>query len=111
MQDEGNEQVRDNEPIEIDSNDQYFPLAFAIVETKMNESCKWFQNLFLEDIEDVKTNKWVFNLDKQKEKKRGIPKKDVVDVVIGVVPKAIVSVVPSVVTSQIIGGKKKEELS
>nr|KYP31811.1 hypothetical protein KK1_047682 [Cajanus cajan] len=43
-----------------DGNDQYFPLAFAVVETETKDSWRWFLTLLLEDIGDVKTNRWVF---------------------------------------------------
>ena len=33
-----------------DPNDQYFPLAFAIVETETKKSWRWFLTLLLEDI-------------------------------------------------------------
>nr|KYP39649.1 hypothetical protein KK1_039035 [Cajanus cajan] len=36
-----------------DLNDQYLPLAFAVVETETKESWRWFLNLLLEDIGDV----------------------------------------------------------
>ncbi|RDX79653.1 hypothetical protein CR513_39905, partial [Mucuna pruriens] len=49
-----------------DANDQYFPLDFAVIETKTKESWRWFITLLLEDIEDIATNKWVFIFDKQK---------------------------------------------
>ena len=49
-----------------DPNDQYFPLAFAVVETEMKESWRWFLTLMLEDIGDIQNNHWVFISDQQK---------------------------------------------
>ena len=49
-----------------DPNDQYFPLAFAVVETETKESWRWFLTLLLEDIGDVRSNRWVFISDLQK---------------------------------------------
>ncbi|KAK7259984.1 hypothetical protein RIF29_25648 [Crotalaria pallida] len=49
-----------------DPNDQYFPLAFGVVETESKATWKWFLKLLLEDIGDVRTNRWVFISDKQK---------------------------------------------
>lgn len=34
-----------------DPNDQYFPLAFVIVEMETKESWRWFLDLLLQDIE------------------------------------------------------------
>lgn len=51
-----------------DPNDQYFPLAFAVVETKTMASWRWFLTLLLEDIGDVRSNRWVFISDQQKVK-------------------------------------------
>ena len=33
-----------------DANDQYYPLAFGIVEVENKESWRWFLTLLLEDI-------------------------------------------------------------
>nr|KYP41869.1 hypothetical protein KK1_036747 [Cajanus cajan] len=40
-----------------DPNDQYFPLAFVVVETETKDSWRWFLNLLLENIGDVQTKK------------------------------------------------------
>ncbi|RDX75848.1 hypothetical protein CR513_44227, partial [Mucuna pruriens] len=40
-----------------DENDQYFSLTIAIVEKKTKDSWRWFMNLLLEDIRDIRTNK------------------------------------------------------
>ncbi|XP_045816626.1 uncharacterized protein LOC123909782 isoform X2 [Trifolium pratense] len=47
-----------------DPNDQYFPLAFGVVETETKESWRWFLTLLLEDIGQEK--RWVFISDQQK---------------------------------------------
>ena len=49
-----------------DPNDQYFPLALAVVENECKESRRWFMSLLLDDIEDVQSNRWVFISDQQK---------------------------------------------
>ncbi|KAK7361174.1 hypothetical protein VNO77_03220 [Canavalia gladiata] len=49
-----------------DPNDQYLPLAFAVVETETKDSWRWFLTLLLADIGDVNTYKWVFISDQQK---------------------------------------------
>ncbi|KAK7244700.1 hypothetical protein RIF29_39526 [Crotalaria pallida] len=49
-----------------DPNDQYFPLAFAVVETECKDSWRWFLELLLEDIGDISTNRWIFMSDQQK---------------------------------------------
>ena len=49
-----------------DPNDQYFPLAFAVVETECKDSWRWFLSLLLDDIGDISTNRWVFISDQQK---------------------------------------------
>ncbi|XP_058769901.1 uncharacterized protein LOC131643640 [Vicia villosa] len=63
-----------------DPNDQYFPLAFGVVETETKESWKWFIQLLMEDIGIEK--RYVFISDQQKgdgndsqRKKKTIPKK------------------------------------
>jgi hypothetical protein len=33
-----------------DTNDQYFPLAFGVVETETKDSWSWFLQLLLEDV-------------------------------------------------------------
>ncbi|XP_058779616.1 uncharacterized protein LOC131653480 [Vicia villosa] len=47
-----------------DLNDQYFPLAFGVVETETKESWKWFIQLLMEDIGTEK--RYVFISDQQK---------------------------------------------
>ena len=47
-----------------DPNDEYFPLAYAVVETETKDSWTWFLNFLLADIGDGKT--WVFISDQQK---------------------------------------------
>ena len=49
-----------------DPNDQYMPIAFAVVENETKESWKWFMNLLLEDLGDLNTNRYVFISDQQK---------------------------------------------
>ncbi|XP_027922943.1 uncharacterized protein LOC114180850 [Vigna unguiculata] len=49
-----------------DPNDQYFPLAFAVVENECKETWRWFLSLLLEDIGDIQSNRWVFISDQQK---------------------------------------------
>ena len=49
-----------------DPNDQYFSLAFAVVENECKETLRWFQSLLLEDIGDIQSNRWVFISDQQK---------------------------------------------
>ncbi|GAU26656.1 hypothetical protein TSUD_314310 [Trifolium subterraneum] len=47
-----------------DANDQYYPLAFGVVENETKESWRWFLTLLLEDIGSDK--RWVFISDQQK---------------------------------------------
>jgi hypothetical protein len=47
-----------------DPNDQYFPLAFGIVETECRASWKWFMDLLMDDI--GKDKRYVFISDQQK---------------------------------------------
>ncbi|WJX90242.1 hypothetical protein P8452_72159 [Trifolium repens] len=47
-----------------DPNDQYFPLAFGVVETETKESWKWFIELLMKDI--GQDNRYVFISDQQK---------------------------------------------
>ncbi|GAU10761.1 hypothetical protein TSUD_425840, partial [Trifolium subterraneum] len=47
-----------------DPNDQYFPLAFGVVETETKESWRWFIQLLMEDI--GQDNRFVFISDQQK---------------------------------------------
>ncbi|XP_027905924.1 uncharacterized protein LOC114165520 [Vigna unguiculata] len=49
-----------------DPNDQYFPLAFVVVENECKETWRWFLSLLLEDIGDIQSNRWVFISDQQK---------------------------------------------
>jgi len=49
-----------------DHNDQYFSLAFVVVENEGKETLGWFLTLLLDDISVMQTNKWVFILDQQK---------------------------------------------
>ncbi|WOL00674.1 hypothetical protein Cni_G09387 [Canna indica] len=49
-----------------DANDQYFPLAFAVVESETKDSWKFLLELLLDDIGDVRTHRWVFMSDQQK---------------------------------------------
>ena len=49
-----------------DPNDQYMPIAFAVVEMETKETWKWFTNLLLEDLGDLNSNRWVFISDQQK---------------------------------------------
>ncbi|KAK9997795.1 hypothetical protein SO802_017398 [Lithocarpus litseifolius] len=47
-----------------DPNEEYFPLAYAIVETKTKDSWTWFINLLLADI--AQNTRWTFISDQQK---------------------------------------------
>ncbi|XP_058765869.1 uncharacterized protein LOC131639388 [Vicia villosa] len=47
-----------------DPNDQYFPLAFGVVETETKESWRWFLQMLMEDI--GQDRKYVFISDQQK---------------------------------------------
>ncbi|XP_058781430.1 uncharacterized protein LOC131655613 [Vicia villosa] len=47
-----------------DPNDQYFPLAFGVVETETKESWKWFLELLMNDV--GQSNRYVFISDQQK---------------------------------------------
>jgi dimeric dUTPase (all-alpha-NTP-PPase superfamily) len=47
-----------------DANDQYFPLAFGVVENETTDSWRWFLTLLLEDIGT--NRRWVFISDQQK---------------------------------------------
>ncbi|XP_052734133.1 uncharacterized protein LOC108339256 [Vigna angularis] len=49
-----------------DPNDQYFPLAFAVVENECKESWRWFLTLLLADIGGIDCQRWVFISDQQK---------------------------------------------
>ena len=47
-----------------DTNEEYFPFAYAVVEAETNDSWTWFINLLLVDI--GQNRRWVFMLDQQK---------------------------------------------
>ena len=47
-----------------DPNEEYFPLAVAVVEAETKNSWTWFINLLLADIDDSK--RWAFITDQQK---------------------------------------------
>ena len=47
-----------------DPNEEYFPLAYAVVEAEIKDSWTWFINLLLIDIGQNK--RWVFMSDQQK---------------------------------------------
>ncbi|WVY91036.1 hypothetical protein V8G54_036550 [Vigna mungo] len=49
-----------------DPNDQYFPLAFAVVETECKETWRWFLTLLLDDIGGIDCQRWIFISDQQK---------------------------------------------
>ncbi|XP_017416436.1 uncharacterized protein LOC108327219 [Vigna angularis] len=49
-----------------DPNDQYFPLAFVVVENECKESWRWFLTLLLDDIGGIDCQCWVFISDQQK---------------------------------------------
>jgi len=49
-----------------DPNDQYYPLAFAVVENECKDTWRWFLTLLLEDIGDIGNHRWVFISDQQK---------------------------------------------
>ncbi|WVZ24109.1 hypothetical protein V8G54_002653 [Vigna mungo] len=49
-----------------DPNDQYFPLAFAVVENECKETWRWFLSLLLDDIGGTECQRWVFISDQQK---------------------------------------------
>ncbi|KAL4286851.1 hypothetical protein AHAS_Ahas19G0127500 [Arachis hypogaea] len=49
-----------------DPNDNYFPIAVAIVEAETRDSWGWFINLLLDDIGYVSRRKWIFMSDQQK---------------------------------------------
>jgi hypothetical protein len=46
-----------------DPNEQYLPLAFAVVETESKDTWSWFIKLLMEDIRD---QRWCFISDQQK---------------------------------------------
>ena len=47
-----------------DLNEEYFPLAYAVVKAETKDSWTWFLNLLLADIGQNK--RWVFMSDQQK---------------------------------------------
>lgn len=47
-----------------DANDQYFPLAFGVVENETKERWRWFIKLLMEDIGQER--RYVFIYDQQK---------------------------------------------
>ncbi|WVZ11944.1 hypothetical protein V8G54_016474 [Vigna mungo] len=49
-----------------DPNDQYFPLAFAVVENECKETWRWFLSQLLDDIGGTECQRWVFISDQQK---------------------------------------------
>jgi len=49
-----------------DPNDQYYPLAFAVVENECKETWRLVLTLLLEDIGDIENQRWVFISDQQK---------------------------------------------
>ncbi|XP_014495097.1 uncharacterized protein LOC106757029 [Vigna radiata var. radiata] len=49
-----------------DPNDQYFPLAFAVVESECKETWRWFLSLLLDDIGGINCQRWIFISDQQK---------------------------------------------
>jgi len=51
-----------------DPSDQYYPLAFAVVENECKETWRWFLTFLLEDIGDIENHRWVFISDQQKVK-------------------------------------------
>ena len=52
--------------VEMDPNDQYYPLVFVAVENECKETWRWFLSLLLEDVGDVENHRWVFISDQQK---------------------------------------------
>ena len=52
--------------ISRDANDQYFPLAYAVMESEIKDSWTWFIDRLLNDVGHEK--KWVFISDQQKVK-------------------------------------------
>jgi len=49
-----------------DPNDQYFPLAFVVVENECKETLRCFLLILIDDIRDSQSNRWVFISDQQK---------------------------------------------
>jgi len=47
-----------------DDNDQYYPLAFGVVEMENKESLRWFLTLLLEDIGTEKKRVFISNQQK-----------------------------------------------
>ncbi|XP_017416399.2 uncharacterized protein LOC108327178 [Vigna angularis] len=49
-----------------DPNDQYFPLAFAVVEIECKDTWMWFLTQLLDDIGGIDCQRWIFIVDQQK---------------------------------------------
>ncbi|XP_057454530.1 uncharacterized protein LOC130746039 [Lotus japonicus] len=49
-----------------DANEEYFPLAFAMVESENKDSWRWFLELLMDDIDPSRSRRWVFISDQQK---------------------------------------------
>ncbi|XP_057451399.1 uncharacterized protein LOC130743252 [Lotus japonicus] len=49
-----------------DANEQYFPLAFGVVESETKDSWMWFMELLMDDIDPERSRRWVFISDQQK---------------------------------------------
>ncbi|XP_028779040.1 uncharacterized protein LOC114735508 [Neltuma alba] len=49
-----------------DANDQYFPLAWAVVESESRDSWTWFLKNLFDDIGSMQERRWVFISDQQK---------------------------------------------
>ena len=49
-----------------DENNQMFPLAYAIVESKNYSSWKWFIDLLIADLDGIQEGFWAFISDQQK---------------------------------------------
>ena len=49
-----------------DANEQYFPIAWAVVEGENKDSWTWFLNNLLDDIGSMQERRWVFMSDRQK---------------------------------------------
>ncbi|XP_057442732.1 uncharacterized protein LOC130734375 [Lotus japonicus] len=49
-----------------DPNEEYFPLAFAVVESENKDSWRWFMELLMDDIDPTRSSRWCFISDQQK---------------------------------------------
>ncbi|XP_028791136.1 uncharacterized protein LOC114747018 [Neltuma alba] len=49
-----------------DANDQYFPLAWAVVESQSRDSWTWFLKNLFDDIGSMQERRWIFISDQQK---------------------------------------------